>query len=75
MVSRSRLRFVIFFLTAVLILTIHLRMSASRLFHRYRLAEVQRDRLTQQLWEKQLELEALIQPQRVMEQLSREEEP
>ena len=72
MFSRSRIRFLIFFLTAALILTIHLRMSASRLFNQYRLAEVQQDRLKQQLWQKQLELEGLIQPRQVQRQLSEE---
>ncbi len=78
MFSRARLRFIIFFLTAALILTIHLRTSASRLFHQARLAQVQQDQLTQQLWKKQLELEGLTQPQRVLERLSEEtpsEEP
>lgn len=78
MFSRARLRYIIFFLTASLILTIHLRASASRLFHRARLAQVRQDQLTQQLWKKQLELEGLIQPQRILESLSKEpvyEEP
>jgi hypothetical protein len=72
MFSRARLRFIIFFLTAALILTIHLRTSASRLFHRARLAQVQQNQLTQELWKKQLELEGLVQPQRVLEHLSEE---
>jgi hypothetical protein len=78
MFSRARLRFIIFFLTAALILTIHLRTSASRLFHRARLAQVQQNQKTQQLWKKQLELESLTQPQAVMKHLSEEpvsEEP
>jgi hypothetical protein len=78
MFSRARLRFIIFFLTAALILTIHLRTSASRLFHRARLAQVQQNQMTQQLWKKQLELESLTQPQAVMKHLSEEpvsEEP
>lgn len=75
MFSRARLRFIIFFLTAALILTIHLRMSASRLFHRYRLEQVRQDQLTQQLWQKQIELEGLIQPQQVYQQLTEEPAP
>lgn len=75
MFSRARLRFIIFFLTAAVILTIHLRMSASRLFHSYRLAQVQQERLRQQLWRKQLELEGLMQPQRIYQQLSEEPTP
>ena len=75
MFSRARLRFLIFFLTAALVLTVHLRMSASRLFHQYRLCHVQQDRLKQQLWESQLELESLIAPQQVYQQISEEQNP
>lgn len=75
MFSRARLRFIIFFLTAALILTIHLRISASRLFHQARLAQVQQDQQIQQLWQKQIELEGLIQPQQVLDRLSEEQTP
>lgn len=75
MFSRARLRFIIFFLTAALILTIHLRISASRLFHQYRLAQVRQDQLKQQLWQKQIELESLLQPQKVYQQVSGEPQP
>jgi len=75
MFSRARLRFILFFLTAALVVTVHLRMSASRLFHQYRLAQVEQTQLRRQLWHKQLELEGLIQPQQVYEQLSEEASP
>ena len=75
MFSRARLRFIIFFLTAALILTIHLRMSASRLFHRARLAQVRQNQMIQQLWKKQIELESLVQPQQVLRHLSGESTP
>ncbi|HOT72713.1 MAG TPA: hypothetical protein PLX18_06050 [Anaerohalosphaeraceae bacterium] len=73
MFSRARLRFVVFFLTAALIVTIHLRISASRLFYQARQAQILQNQLRQQLWKKQIELEGLLQPQKVFRTLSIEE--
>jgi hypothetical protein len=73
MFSRARLRFVVFFLTAALIATIHLRISASRLFYQARQAQILQNQLRQQLWKKQIELEGLLQPQKVFRTLSTEE--
>jgi hypothetical protein len=73
MFSRARLRFVVFFLTAALIVTIHLRISASRLFYQARQAQILQNQLRQQLWKKQIELEGLLQPQKVFRTLSTEE--
>lgn len=73
--SRTRYRTVIFFLTFALILTIHLRISSARLFHQYRLAKVEQDRLVQQLWQKQLEWEGLVHPNDVSDQIQSEIHP
>jgi hypothetical protein len=72
MISRGRLRFVIFFVTASLIVTIQLRIEAASLFNRYRMEKVRQDRLRQQLWQKQLELECLIGPQQILQSADRE---
>lgn len=71
--SRGRVRFVIFFITASLIVTIQLRIGAASLFNQYRMEKVRQDRLRQQLWQKQLELECLIGPQQILQSVGREE--
>lgn len=70
MKSQFRFVFVVFYLTAVLIFTIHLRSADNRVF--YRLATINREqlRLKQQLWNKQLKLENLINPAAVSEHLN-----
>ena len=60
--SRPRLIFIIFFLTAVLISTVHLRTASSRIFYRSRRALVVQGNLKLKLGEKQLKLEQLITP-------------
>lgn len=63
--SRSRFIFVIFYVTAALILTVHLRIDSARAFNQCRGAYVEQGRLKQQLWQKQLELESLINPESI----------
>ncbi|MHC4553631.1 MAG: hypothetical protein ACYSUT_12835 [Planctomycetota bacterium] len=60
--SRSRVIVVIFAVTACLIFTIHLRTSSSRVYNRYRSAVVEQKALKQQLWQKQLRFECLVNP-------------
>ena len=60
--SRSRVIVVVFTVTACLIFTIHLRISSSRVYNRYRSAIVEQKALKQQLWQKQLRFECLINP-------------
>jgi hypothetical protein len=45
-----------------MIFTIHLRTSSARMFNRYRSAMVEQKDLKQQLWQKQLQFECLINP-------------
>lgn len=60
--SRSRVLVVVFSITAFMIFTIHLRTSSARMFNRYRNAMVEQKELKQQLWQKQLRFECLINP-------------
>lgn len=60
--SRSRVIVVIFSVTAFLIFTILLRTSSSRLFNQYRQAVVEQKALRQQLWQRQLRFECLVNP-------------
>ena len=60
--SRSRLIFIIFFATAVMIATAWLRTSSGRIFYQYRSAQVQNELLQQQLNEKQIEMRRLTNP-------------
>lgn len=53
---------VIFSVTAFLIFTILLRTSSSRLFNQYRQAVVEQKTLRQQLWQRQLRFECLVNP-------------
>jgi hypothetical protein len=65
--SRPRLIFVIFFLTAVLIFTIHIRTASSRVFNHFCKAEAQQKILRQELRGLQLRFESLISPRRLLE--------
>jgi hypothetical protein len=67
--SRPRLVFVVFFLTAVLIFTIHLRTASSRVFNQYCKAEAQKTIRLQDLRGLQLNFESLISPRRLLENL------
>ena len=60
--SRLRVILVVFSVTAFLIFTILLRTSASRMFFQYQQSSVQQKELLQQLWQKQLQFECLVNP-------------
>jgi len=62
MLSRVRLIYVVFYVTVVLLGTVHLRTAMRRVFHRYRRAEVEQRQLVEQLRCVQLELEGLLSP-------------
>jgi hypothetical protein len=66
--SRPRLVFIAFSLTAVLILTIHIRIAKSRVFNHYCKAEAQQKILRQELRTLQLRFESQISPRRLLEQ-------
>ncbi len=67
--SRFCFVFVVFYFTAVLILTVSLRSADNRIFYRLCTVNTKQSRLKQQLWEKQLRLENLINPAAVSQQL------
>ena len=60
--SRLRVIFVVFSVTAFLIFTILLRTSASRMFFQYQQSSVEQKELLQQLWQKQLQFECMVNP-------------
>ncbi len=59
---RSRFIFIIFYFTALLVATVHLRTTSSRIYYRTRAAAVTQKRLKQQLWQKQLTLASMTNP-------------
>ena len=67
MPSRPRLVFIVFFLTAVLIFTIHIRTASSRVFNRYCKAQAQQKILRRELRDCQLRFESLTAPRRLMQ--------
>ncbi|MCD6395152.1 MAG: hypothetical protein J7M40_16815 [Planctomycetes bacterium] len=73
--SRSRLIFVVFYFTVVLIGAVHLRVSASRVFYRWCKAQVAQDNLKLQLGDKQLKLEHLLNPSVISERIEKEPDP
>lgn len=70
--SRFCFVFVVFYFTAVLILTISLRSADNRIFYKLCTINAEQSRLKQQLWQKQLRLENLINPAAVSEHLDEE---
>lgn len=69
----SQLRFIliVFYLTATLLFSVHIRTSGSRGFYKLRKANVIEGRLKQELWQKQLQLESLINPAVISQSLTR----
>jgi len=73
--SRFCFVFVIFYFTAVLIATVWLRSANNRTFYKLCTINAQQSQLKQQLWQKQLRLENLINPAIVSERLDEEAAP
>jgi len=67
--SRFRFIFVVFYFTAILILTVYLRGICNHNFYKLCSINAEQNRLKQQLWQKQLQLESLINPAAVSERL------
>ena len=67
--SRSRILCIVFFMTAASVFTIHLRTSSSKIYNKYRSAEVEQGRLRQELWQQKIRLETLVNPMKVVEQV------
>ena len=73
--SRSRLIFVVFYFTVVLVGAVHMRVSASRVFNQWCKAHVAQDNLKLQLGGKQLKLERLLNPSVISERIEKETDP
>ena len=61
--------FVVFYFTAILLFTVYLRSADNRIFYKLCTIGVEQNRLKQELWQKQLQLEILINPAAVSERL------
>jgi len=69
MSSRFCFVFMVFYFTAVLILTVSLRSADNRVFYKLCTYKAEQSRLKQKLWQKQLRLEVLINPVAVSQHL------
>lgn len=67
--TRPRVVFIISFLTGVLIFTIHLRTTSSRVFNQFCKVRADQKLLVQELRSQQLRLESLINPRYMFENL------
>jgi len=66
---RFRFVFVVFYFTAILIFTVYLRGICNHNFYKFCSIAAEQNRLKQQLWQKQLQLERLINPAAVSERI------
>ena len=64
-----RFVFVVFCFTAILIFAAYLRGASNRVFYKLWSINTEESRLKQQLWQKQLQLESLINPAAISERL------
>jgi hypothetical protein len=64
-----RFVFIVFWVTAILILTVHLRNINNRIFYELCVRRAEQSQLKQHLWQKQLQLESLINPAAVSRRL------
>lgn len=62
MASRFCFVLVVFFFAATLIVSVYLRDSNHRVFYTLRRCKIEQGRLQQDLWQKQLRVESLINP-------------
>jgi cytochrome c-type biogenesis protein CcmE len=69
MASRLCFVFVVFYLAAILLFAVWVRTANRRMFYNLRKIDAQQSRLKQQLWEKQLQLEGLVNPASVWERV------
>jgi len=69
MQMNPRLRFILvtFYITAALVFAVYIRDANNRLFYKIRATHVKQNRLKQQLWQKQLQLENLLNPAKISE--------
>ena len=65
--------FIVLYITAVLVYTVQLRTSQSQSFYRFRAAYIKQAALKKLLWQQQLRLERLTNPNAVSETVEQEE--
>ncbi len=63
---------VVLFFAATLILTVYLRDSKNRDFYMLRRCKIEQGRLQQELWQKQLRVESLINPAAISQRLDKQ---
>lgn len=71
MISRSCFVFIAFCFIAVSVFTIYLRGANNRICYRITTISIEQNRLKQQLWQKQLEMESLTNPAAISQRLNR----
>ncbi len=64
---------VVFYLVAMLVAVVYLRHANNLHFYQLRTHTVELDQLKQQLWQYQLQVETLIAPTKVMEEVEEEQ--
>jgi cytochrome c-type biogenesis protein CcmE len=64
-----RFFFVVVYVVAILIFTVYLHNVNDRIFYKLCAQDIEQSRLKQQLWQKQLQLEGLINPAALSERL------
>lgn len=67
--SQFRFVFAIFCITGILIFAVYLRNATNRLSYNIHAVSAEQNRLRQELWQKQLQLESLTNPAAVYERL------
>jgi cytochrome c-type biogenesis protein CcmE len=67
--SQFRFFFVVFYVVAVLIFTVYLHRVNDRIFYRLCAEDIEQNQLKQQLWQKQLQVEGLINPAALSQRL------
>jgi len=69
--SPFRFFFVVFYVVAILIFTVYLHSVNDRIFYKLCAQELEQRQLKQQLWQKQLQLEGLINPATLSQRLNK----
>ncbi len=62
MSSRFHFVLIVFFFAATLLAAVYLRGADKQAFYRVRMCKIEQGRLQQELWQKQLRVESLINP-------------
>ena len=69
--TQFRFAYIIFAVKVVLVYTVGIRTTSSRIFHRLEVVNLKQTRLNQTLRQKQLQIESIINPAAISERLER----